>query len=94
LGAQSSTDARAVADVDEGRERAGSVEHFYEDIEPLTDLERRSIAAAPNIDRQLMRELWLGATDGGPKTLTELITLPSLNIRGMASSRGATRRRT
>ena len=63
------------------------VEHFYEDIEPLTDLERRSIAAAPNIDKQLMGELWLGATDGAPKTLTELITLPSLNIRGMASSR-------
>lgn len=63
------------------------VEHFYEDIEPLTDLERRSIAAAPNIDKQLMSELWLGATDGAPKTLTELITLPSLNIRGMASSR-------
>jgi acetylornithine deacetylase/succinyl-diaminopimelate desuccinylase-like protein len=63
------------------------VERFYEDIEPLTDLERRSIAGAPNIDRQLMRELWLGATDGAPTTLTELITLPSLNIRGMASSR-------
>ena len=43
------------------------VEHFYDDIEPLTDLERRSIAAAPDIDRQLKRELWLGSTDGAPK---------------------------
>jgi acetylornithine deacetylase/succinyl-diaminopimelate desuccinylase-like protein len=34
-----------------------------------------------------MREFWLGATEGGGKKLTELITLPSLNIRGMASSR-------
>ena len=63
------------------------VEHFYDDIEPLTDLERRAIAAAPDIDRQLKRELWLGSTDGASKTLTELITQPSLNVRGMASSR-------
>ncbi len=63
------------------------VEHFYDDIEPLTDLERRAVAAAPEIDRQLARDLWLGSTDGAPRTLTELITLPSLNIRGMASSR-------
>ena len=34
-----------------------------------------------------MREFWLGGTDGAPMKLTELITLPSLNIRGMASSR-------
>jgi acetylornithine deacetylase/succinyl-diaminopimelate desuccinylase-like protein len=34
-----------------------------------------------------MREFWLGSTEGGGKKLTELITLPSLNIRGMASSR-------
>ncbi len=63
------------------------VEHFYDDIDPLTDLERRAIAAAPDIDRQLARDFWLGSTDGAPRTLTELITLPSLNIRGMASSR-------
>ncbi len=35
----------------------------------------------------MTRDLWLGSTDGTPRTLTELITLPSLNIRGMASSR-------
>jgi len=63
------------------------VDHFYDDVEPLSDLERRAIAETPNVERQLMEDLWLGATDGGPKTLTELITLPSLNIRGMASSR-------
>jgi acetylornithine deacetylase/succinyl-diaminopimelate desuccinylase-like protein len=63
------------------------IDHFYDDVEPLSDLERRAIADTPNVDRQLMEDLWLGATDGGPRTLTELITLPSLNIRGMASSR-------
>lgn len=34
-----------------------------------------------------MKELWLGHVDGGGKPLLELYNLPSLNIRGMASSR-------
>jgi acetylornithine deacetylase/succinyl-diaminopimelate desuccinylase-like protein len=63
------------------------VEHFYDQVEPLSDIEKRAIADAPDIDADLMREFWLGSTEGGGKKLTELITLPSLNIRGMASSR-------
>jgi acetylornithine deacetylase/succinyl-diaminopimelate desuccinylase-like protein len=63
------------------------VDHFYDDVEPLTEIERKAIADAPPIDRQLMDDLWLGGVDGGPRTLTELITQPSFNIRGMASSR-------
>ena len=63
------------------------VDHFYDDVEPLTELERKAIADAPPIDRQLMDDLWLGGVDGAPRTLTELITMPSFNIRGMASSR-------
>jgi acetylornithine deacetylase/succinyl-diaminopimelate desuccinylase-like protein len=63
------------------------VDHFYDDVEPLSATEKRAIAEAPDIDRELMEEFQLGSTDGAPKKLTELITLPSLNIRGMASSR-------
>jgi acetylornithine deacetylase/succinyl-diaminopimelate desuccinylase-like protein len=63
------------------------VDHFYDDIEPLSPLEKQAVAAAPGIDADLMREFWLGATEGSPHTLAELITQPSLNIRGMASSR-------
>jgi len=63
------------------------VEHFYEGIEPLSALEQREVAKAPDIDEALKAELWLGATDGAPKKLAELITEPSLNIRGMASAR-------
>jgi acetylornithine deacetylase/succinyl-diaminopimelate desuccinylase-like protein len=63
------------------------VDGFYDDAAPLNAAERRAIAEAPNIDRELMRELWLGSTEGDGLSLTELITLPSLNIRGMASSR-------
>jgi acetylornithine deacetylase/succinyl-diaminopimelate desuccinylase-like protein len=61
------------------------VEHFYADIVPLSATERQAIADAPDIDAELMRELWLGATESSPKKLAELITEPSLNIRGMSS---------
>jgi acetylornithine deacetylase/succinyl-diaminopimelate desuccinylase-like protein len=63
------------------------VDRFYDGIEPLSDLEKRAIADAPDIDAQLMREFWLGSTEGAPKKLAELITQPSLNIRGLVSSR-------
>jgi acetylornithine deacetylase/succinyl-diaminopimelate desuccinylase-like protein len=36
---------------------------------------------------ELKKELWLGATEGAPKKLIELLQQPSLNIRGMASAR-------
>ena len=62
------------------------VDGFYDQVEPLGPTERRALAAAPNIDAQLMDEFALGATEGAPRTLTELITEPSLNIRGLSSS--------
>jgi acetylornithine deacetylase/succinyl-diaminopimelate desuccinylase-like protein len=63
------------------------IEHFYDGIEPLTATEKRAIAEAPDVDGDLMRELALGRTEGGGKKLVELINLPSLNVRGMASAR-------
>jgi acetylornithine deacetylase/succinyl-diaminopimelate desuccinylase-like protein len=60
---------------------------FYDQLEPLGPLERKAIADAPPIDAQLMRDFWLGSTDESPKGLYDLLTQPSLNIRGMASSR-------
>jgi len=69
---------------DEGRVL---IDHFYDDIEPLSDTERRAIAEAPDVDRDLARELWLGRTEGGRKKLVELLNFPSLNIRGMSGAR-------
>jgi len=63
------------------------IDHFYDGIAPLSETEKRAVADAPDIDRDLMRELWLGRTEGGGKKLIELINLPSLNVRGIASSR-------
>jgi len=64
-----------------------TIDHFYDGITPLSALEKRAIAEAPPIDEMLMREFWLGSTEGDGAKLNELVTLPALNVRGMASSR-------
>jgi acetylornithine deacetylase/succinyl-diaminopimelate desuccinylase-like protein len=63
------------------------IDHFYDGVQPFGDLEKKAIAEAPQNDEKLRRDLWLGRTDGNGAPLLELIALPSLNIRGMASSR-------
>ena len=78
--------ARLLASMKDDNDRV-LVDHFYDDVEPLGPVEKRALDEAPAIDKDLMREFWLGSTDGRPRTLNELITVPSLNIRGMASSR-------
>ena len=83
--------ARLLASMKDARTDRVSIEGFYDEVEPLTDREKQAIAEAPVVDAALMDELWLGSTEGRPSTLNELITQPSLNIRGMASARvGAT----
>ncbi len=59
---------------------------FYDDVVPLSEAERASIAAVPPPDAALKRDLGLGWTEGGGATLTELIQLPSLNINGIRSA--------
>ncbi len=63
------------------------VKDFNQGIEPLSETERRAIGEAPAVDEDLKRELWLGGTEGGGSSLVELLNLPSLNVRGMASAR-------
>jgi acetylornithine deacetylase/succinyl-diaminopimelate desuccinylase-like protein len=64
-----------------------TIANFYDGIEPLTDIEKRAIAASPDVDAGLRRELALGRTEGAGRKLVELINYPSLNIRGMSSAR-------
>lgn len=78
--------ARLLASMKDERGRV-LVKDFYEGIEPLSATEKRAIAEAPAVEDDLMKELWLGATEGRPAKLVELLQSPSLNIRGMASSR-------
>ena len=57
---------------------------FYDDVTPLTDVEREALAAIPSIDDSLKRELALGRTEGEGKSLNELILMPALNLRGIS----------
>jgi acetylornithine deacetylase/succinyl-diaminopimelate desuccinylase-like protein len=61
------------------------IEGFYDDVVPLSAIERQALVAMPANEADLMRELQLGEVDGGGKKLVELINQPSLNIRGIRS---------
>ncbi len=58
---------------------------FYDDVEPLSEFERRALDQAPNDDEAQMREFGLAAPEGRARRL-ELINQPSLNVRGMQSA--------
>lgn len=77
--------ARLVASLrdDDGRVL---VPGFYDDVEPLSEAEKQAIAAAPEADSELKESQWLGRLEGNGKRLEELVTLPSLNIRGLAAA--------
>ena len=69
------------------------VEGFYDDVVPLTALERAALDRAPDFGAALREELWLGRTEGRGASLDQLINRPSLNIRGLSSANvGATAR--
>ena len=78
--------ARLLASMKDDNGRV-TIDRFYDGIQPLSETERRAVAEAPDVDRDLMRELWLGSTEGGGKKLVELLNLPSLNVRGMSAAR-------
>ncbi len=61
------------------------VEGFYDDVAALTGTEKRALDEMPHNDADLTRELGLARTEGGGKRLVELLSLPSLNIRGLRS---------
>jgi len=62
-----------------------TIEGWYADAEPLGEAERRAIAEAPQYDEELKGQLGIKRTEGGGKSLLELINVPSLNINGFAS---------
>jgi acetylornithine deacetylase/succinyl-diaminopimelate desuccinylase-like protein len=78
--------AQLLASMKNGQGRV-LVDGFYNGMTELTAREKRAVAEAPSIDADLMREFWLGSTEGAGAKLNELIAQPALNIRGMASSR-------
>lgn len=62
------------------------VKDFYNDVIPLTETEKKAIAAIPNIEETLKTELGISAPDGEGKSFLELLHLPTLNINGINSA--------
>ena len=62
-----------------------TIEGWSADVTPLGERERRAISEAPQYDEELKKQLGLGRTENGGKSLMELINVPSLNINGFAS---------
>ncbi len=62
------------------------IEGFYDDVAPLSEVEKKALAAMPDNDADLERELGIAKPEGGGKKLVELIMQPSLNIRGLRSA--------
>jgi acetylornithine deacetylase/succinyl-diaminopimelate desuccinylase-like protein len=58
---------------------------WEEGVQPLSDTERKAIAAVPEAESELRRELGIARPDGNGRPLLELIMAPSLNINGIRS---------
>ncbi|HEX6278410.1 MAG TPA: M20/M25/M40 family metallo-hydrolase [Pyrinomonadaceae bacterium] len=61
------------------------VKGWADDVEPLGPVEVQAINDAPAYDEEIKRQLGIAYTEGGGKSLLELIHLPSLNIAGIKS---------
>ncbi len=62
------------------------IEGYYDDVTPLSEIEKKALAEMPENDADLEHELGIAKPDGGGKKLVELIMQPSLNIRGLRSA--------
>ena len=61
------------------------IDGYYDDVIPLSELERAAIAAMPDVSQALQSELSIHTPEGAGMRLEELITLPALNTRGMVA---------
>ncbi len=62
------------------------VSGWYDGLEPLGEAERAALAAAPDDEADLLRDLGLTASEMRGVSLPEAINLPSLNINGIRSA--------
>ncbi|PWT87821.1 MAG: peptidase M20 [Blastocatellia bacterium] len=62
-----------------------TIDGWYDDVEPLGELERQAIAESPKYDEELKKQLGISRTEGSGHLLMELINAPSLNINGFSS---------
>jgi acetylornithine deacetylase/succinyl-diaminopimelate desuccinylase-like protein len=62
------------------------IDGYYDDVAPLTALEREWLAKMPDNDAELEHELGIAKPEGAGEKLVGLLQLPSLNIRGLSSA--------
>jgi len=62
------------------------VNGYYDDVLPLSKIEKEALAQMPHNDLELQRELGIAKPEGTGKKLVELLQEPSLNIRGLRSA--------
>jgi acetylornithine deacetylase/succinyl-diaminopimelate desuccinylase-like protein len=62
-----------------------AVAGFYDDVRAVTPAERAALAAVPDVDAEIRKELALAATEAAGARLVERIMLPALNLRGLQS---------
>jgi acetylornithine deacetylase/succinyl-diaminopimelate desuccinylase-like protein len=62
-----------------------TIKGFYDDVIPLTPLEKKALQEVPPVDEQMKNELGISETEMPGVTLGEAINMPSLNINGMQS---------
>ncbi len=62
------------------------IDGYYDDVVPLSGIEKQALAQMPDNDAELQRELGIAKPYGAGKKLVELINEPSLNIRGVRSA--------
>ncbi|MGZ3950830.1 MAG: M20/M25/M40 family metallo-hydrolase [Flavisolibacter sp.] len=63
-----------------------TVKGFYDDVTPLSAMEKKSLSAVPDVETDLKRRIGFAKEDMSGKSLNEAINLPSLNINGIESS--------
>jgi acetylornithine deacetylase/succinyl-diaminopimelate desuccinylase-like protein len=62
-----------------------TVKGFYDDVVPLSALEKKALNEVPSVDEQMKEELGISGVEMQGLTLSEAINQPSLNINGIQS---------
>jgi len=58
---------------------------FYDAVRPLSESDRRALAAVPKIDPELRKSFGLAHTEANDAPNAERILMPALNVRGLLS---------
>ena len=61
------------------------IEGWYDTVEPLGPDEEAALAALPEVDEELKREMGLLWTEGGGESLPRRLLVPALTIRGLSA---------